>query len=139
MLIIKHSIKTRAKPEAVWALWSRIDTWPAWDHGIQDGKIEGSFVTGAQGWLKPKGGPKVSFQLIEVVENIRFHSRSFLPLTQLDFIHTLERDGDSTVVTHHVEMKGLLTFIFSKVIGSGIKKDMPLAMAKLVEMAVKQF
>ena len=116
MLIIKHSIKTRAKPEAVWALWSQIETWPTWDHGIQEGKIEGPFVTGARGWLKPKGGPRVKFQLIDVHENKRFHDRSFLPLTQLDFIHTMEREGEFTVVTHHVEMKGLLTFIFSKVI-----------------------
>ena len=95
-------------------------------------------VTPYKGWLKPKGGPKVKFELLDVQENKRFHDRSYLPLTHLDFIHTLERDGEFTIVTHEVKMKGLLTFIFSKVIGSGIKKDMPDAVAKLVEIAEKQ-
>jgi hypothetical protein len=135
MIVIRHSVRTKAKPEAIWALWSKIETWPIWDHGIEGGKVEGAFVTGAKGWLKPKGGPKVNFDLLDVQENRRFHDRSYLPLTHLDFIHTLEREGEFTIVTHQVEMKGLLTFIFSRVIGSGIKKDMPAAMAKLVEIA----
>ena len=138
MVIIKHSIKTKAKPEAIWALWSKIETWPTWDHGIEGGQVDGPFISGSRGWLKPKGGPRVKFLLIDVQENKRFHDRSFLPLTHLDFIHTIETDGEFTVVTHQVEMKGLLTFIFSRVIGTGIKKDMPTAMLKLSEIAEKQ-
>ena len=138
MVIIKHSIKTKAKPEAIWALWSKIETWPTWDHGIEGGKVDGPFVAGARGWLKPKGGPKVKFQLLDVQENKHFHDRSFLPLTHLDFIHTVEREGENTIVTHQVEMNGLLTFIFSRVIGTGIKHDLPAAMEKLIEMAEKQ-
>jgi hypothetical protein len=138
MLITQHSIKTKAAPESIWALWSDIKTWNTWDHGIENGEIEGAFVEGANGWLKPKGGPKVKFKILRAEKNKVFHDRSSLPLTSLDFIHTLERDGDYTVVTQRVEMTGLLTFIFAKVIGSGIKKDMPSAMAKLVEMAEKK-
>jgi len=138
MLIIEHSIKTKAKPEAIWALWSDISTWKAWDHGIGEGGLDDGFREGTTGWLKPKGGPKVKFQLLKVETNKSFHNRSALPLTSLDFIHTLERQGEYTIVTHRVEMSGLLTFIFSKIIGKGIKKDMPGAMAKLVEMAEKK-
>lgn len=138
MLIAQHSIKTKASPEAIWALWSDIKTWNTWDHGIENGEIEGALIEGANGWLKPKGGPKVKFKILRAEKNKVFHDRSSLPLTSLDFIHTLERDGDYTIVTQRVEMTGLLTFIFAKVIGSGIKKDMPSAMAKLVEMAEKK-
>ena len=138
MLITQHSIKTKASPESIWALWSDINTWKTWDHGIENGEIKGPFIEGANGWLKPKGGPKVKFKILRAEKNKIFHNRSSLPLTSLDFIHTLERDGDYTIVTQRVEMTGLLTFIFAKVIGSGIKKDMPSAMAKLVEMAEKK-
>lgn len=137
MLIALHSIKTKATPESVWELWSNIKTWNTWDHGIENSEIEGAFMEGASGWLKPKGGPRVKFKILRAEKNRVFHDRSSLPLTSLDFIHTLERDGDYTIVTQRVEMTGLLTFIFAKVIGSGIKKDMPSAMAKLVEMAEK--
>jgi hypothetical protein len=135
MLITQHSIKTKAAPEAIWALWSDIKTWNTWDHGIENGEIEGAFTEGAKGWLKPKGGPRVNFKILRAETNKVFHDRSSLPLTSLDFIHTLSREGDYTIVTQRVEMTGVLTFIFAKVIGSGIKKDMPLAMAKLVEIA----
>ena len=138
MLIIQHSIRTKATPESIWALWSDIKTWNTWDHGIEGGEIQGDFVEGAKGWLKTKGGPKVKFQILRAEKNKVFHDRSALPLTSLDFIHTLERNGDYTIVTQRVEMTGLLTFIFAKVIGSGIKKDMPSVMAKLVEMAEKK-
>ena len=137
MLIVEHSIKTKATPEAIWSLWSDIKTWNTWDHGIEKSEIEGAFVQGASGWLKPKGGPKVKFKILRVEKNKVFHDRSSLPLTSLDFIHTLDREEEYTVVTHRVEMTGLLAFIFARIIGSGIKRDMPLAMAKLVEMAEK--
>ncbi len=137
MLIIKHSIKTKAKPEAIWSLWKNINEWSQWDHGIEASQLDGPFETGSKGWLKPKGGPKVNFKLLEVVPLKKFHDRSFLPLANLDFVHTIESDGEYSTITHQVEMTGLLTFLFSKVIGNGIKKDMPFAMEKLVQIAEK--
>ena len=135
MLIIKHSIKTKAKPEAIWLLWENVSQWPKWDHGIEASNLNGPFKLGSKGWLKPRGGPKVKFEMIEVTPLLKFHDRSYLPLTQLDFFHTIEHEGDCIIVTHEVEMTGWLTFLFSKVIGTGIKKDMPSAMEKLVRMA----
>ena len=135
MTIIKHSVSTKAKPEKVWELWSKVETWPKWDHGIEATQLVGSFKTGAKGWLKPKGGPKVKFELLDVQENKKFHDRSYLPFARLDFIHTLETNGNETIVTHDVQMTGLLTFLFSKVIGAGIKKDMPSTMERLVRVA----
>lgn len=135
MLIIKYSVKTTAKPEVIWELWSKIETWPIWDNGIVDGKVKGDFVTGTKGWLKPKGGPKVNFDLIEVRENKCFHNRLYLPFTQLDFIHTLEYEQKYTIVTHQVEMKGILTFLFSKIMGATIKTETRHAVEKLVKIA----
>ena len=135
MLITKHSIKTKAKPEAIWKLWENVNEWPKWDHGIETSQLNGQFTAGSKGWLKPKGGPKVNFVIIEAVPFKKFHDRSILPLTKLDFIHTIEQEGEYSVVTHQVEMTGLLTFIFSKIIGSGIKKDMPTAMDNLIQKA----
>ncbi|MFV0421474.1 SRPBCC family protein [Oleidesulfovibrio sp.] len=135
MLIIQHSVKTKASPKAVWALWQDINNWSKWDHGIEQSELFGDFEVGAKGWLKPVGGPKVNFEILELEPLKTFHDRSYLPLTKLDFIHTLSQEGDFTIVTQRVEMTGLLAFVFSKIIGTGIKKDMPLAMKKLVGLA----
>ena len=135
MIIIKHSIKTSATPEAVWKLWSAVENWPQWDHGIEAAALEGPFEKGTKGWLKPIGGPKVKFEILSAQKNVGFHDRSFLPLTRLDFKHSITQVNGETVVTHEVEMKGLFSFIFSRVVGSNIKKDMPSAMQKLIDLA----
>jgi hypothetical protein len=135
MIITKHTIKTKAAPEVIWSMWSNVPAWNQWDHGIETGHLDGSFYKGTKGWIKPTGGPKLKFEIIHADEYKLFHDRSYLPLTHLDFIHTMRREGDMTVITYEVEMKGLLTFIFSKLIGSGIKKDMPSCMEKLVQIA----
>lgn len=138
MLIAHHSVKTKASPQAIWALWEDINNWSQWDHGIEHSKLFGLFEVGAKGWLKPAGGPKVNFEILELEFLKTFRDRSYLPLTKLDFTHRLSRDGDFTVVTQQVEMTGPLAFIFSKIVGTGIKKDMPLAMQKLVDLAEVQ-
>jgi hypothetical protein len=51
--------------------------------------------------------------------------------------HFISRENGETIVTHEVEMTGLLTFIFSKVIGNGIKRDLPGAMQRLTQLAEK--
>lgn len=135
MLIIRHSVYTKANAESVWALWTDISSWPKWDHGIESAKLNDSFETNGTGWLKPKGGPKVKFKIVSMEKNLNFHSRSRLPLTKLDFKHFIKKDGDSIVVTHEVEMSGPLSFIFSKIVGANIKKDLPQSMKNLIRLA----
>ncbi len=53
----------------------------------------------------------------------------------LHFSHTIEQAGEYSVVTHLIEMKGFLSFLFSRIIGPGIKKDLPTAMENLIQKA----
>jgi hypothetical protein len=135
MLLTKHSVKTTAKPQAVWSLWQNAKEWCKWDHGIESSGLNGDFTTGSRGWLKPKSGPKVKFEILEIIPLKKFHDRSFLPLTKLDFIHTIKVENGFTIVTHEVRMTGLLTFLFSRIVGATIKKDLPRAMENLVKIA----
>lgn len=135
MLITKYSIKTKAKPETIWKLWENVNDWPNWDQGIESSQIDGQFKPGSKGWLKPKRGPKVKFVIVEALQFEMFCTRSFLPLTTLHFSHTIEQAGEYSVVTHLIEMKGFFSFLFSRIIGPGIKKDLPTAMENLIQKA----
>ena len=135
----ENTVETTATAEQIWALWSKPESWPVWDNGVEWVKTEGAFVKGTKGVMKPVGGPQVKFEMVETEPLKRFMDRSFLPLTTLDFSHiyTPATGNKKAQITHRVEMRGLLTIIFKRVIGSNIEKDLPGAMKKLVALAEK--
>ncbi len=53
----------------------------------------------------------------------------------MDFIHVIRQSGDTLEVTHRVEMHGLLTFFFSRVIGRKLSSDLPGAVDALISLA----
>jgi hypothetical protein len=132
-------VKTQATAEQVWNLWSKPQSWPEWDAGLEKVTLEGDFVAGAQGQLKPAGGPVFIYRLTEVNPLQGFRDRSVLPATTLDFVHTyhIDKDGQRWI-THRVEMKGLLTPLFRIIIGRGIRRDLPHTLSTLSEQAVRQ-
>ncbi len=87
--------------------------------------------------MKPVKSPKSKFQLISV-ENLReFTTRSYLPLAKMDFTHELNEKKGKLYITHGIKITGVLTFLFSRIIGGKIIKELPNAMEKLSKMAEK--
>jgi len=129
------STRTTARPEQIWRLWADVAQWNRWDGDVETSHLEGSFVEGARGYLKPKGGPKTKFVLTHVEPFAAFSDRSSLPLTTLDFIHTMRVEGVETVIEHRVEMNGPLTFLFRRIIGAGIARGLPSALERLARLA----
>jgi hypothetical protein len=64
-----------------------------------------------------------------------FSSTSWLPLTRLDFVHTVEAVAEGTRITHRAEFSGPLAFIFRRLVGRGIAAGMPGAVATLARLA----
>jgi len=129
---------TTAKKEQIWKLWADVPNWNVWDSEVESSELLGEFKNGTKGYLKPTGGPKVKFEITNWGNLISFTSRSFLPLCRMDFFHCMNETKDGILVTHKVEMTGVLTFLFSKVIGSKIKVGLPKAVEKLIEIAEKK-
>jgi hypothetical protein len=80
-------------------------------------------------------GPAVSFVIIECTPYKSFADRSALPFCTLKFFHSIKDTPQGLEVSHRVVMKGVLTFLFSRIIGSGIHRDLPTTMARFVAMA----
>lgn len=129
------SAQTTATPERVWALWSDVEGWSRWDPDVVEASLDGRFSVGSSGVLKPKGGPRLRFSLTEVTVNHSFTDRCRLPLATLDFIHALTPASGGTVITHRVVMNGPLTFIFRRLMGSGIERGLPSAVESLARHA----
>jgi hypothetical protein len=132
------SRKTTATKEQIWKLWADVPNWNVWDAEVETSELSGQFKSETIGILKPIGAPKAKFIISELTELKSFTNRSFLPLCKMDFIHTMTETKDGLEITHKIIMKGFMTFLFSKVIGSKIKVGLPLAVEKLIELAEKK-
>lgn len=135
MLVIKHMVETTASPETVWKIWQDVSNWNTWDHGIEFSTINGPFQAGTTGTLKPKGGPLVHTTLTQVEPMQMFVDEAKLPMTRIIVSHSLKESGGKTYVTHTIEMRGLLSFVFAFLIGRNMKKNLPQEMMAMVRKA----
>ena len=127
--------KTSATKERIWKLWADIPNWSTWDKGVERAELFGDFAVGTKGILRPVGGPKVKFEIIECEKLKSFTSRSFLPLCTVEFIHNIHETNDGLEITYRVQMTGILASLFSKVIGKKMATELPTAVDKLIELA----
>ncbi len=135
MLIIKHTVETKALPKVIWQIWQDVENWNTWDHGIEFSTSNGPFVAGTTGTLKPKGGPLVRTKLTCVEPMKMFVDESKLFLARIIVSHYLTESAGKTQVTHQIEMKGPLAFLFAYLIGRTMKKNLPQEMQAMIKKA----
>lgn len=134
----EQSIETTAAPESVWQLWSDVATWPTWDHGVTKVELNGPFKVDTTARLQLDGKRWIKFQLTEVTANKSFTDVTKLPLAKMSFSHHLsETPEGKTLITHVVEIDGLLTPLFKRVIGREIEQGLPGTLRKLAKEAEK--
>jgi hypothetical protein len=113
-----------------------MDTWPEWDEAVAWTRLDGPFVAGTTGVLKPLRGPKVSF-LIETLEpGTEFTDVSSMPGAELRIRHVVATGADGrTRVDIEVSIGGPLAWLWGKVLGRGIATSTPMALTRLVAVA----
>lgn len=136
-MLVSATLETTASAARLWSLYADINNWTVWDHEIDYARAEGPFAVGTRGVLRPTGGPEVKFKITYVEKNKGFTDRSFLPLTWMDFQHTIEDTGTVRRVTHSVVMGGLLAPLFRRIFGPKLAHGVPTAVASLIEAAEK--
>jgi hypothetical protein len=130
------STQINASSAAVFSLYANVAGWPTWDPDVKAASLEGAFVSGAQGVIAPKGGPKSAIVFTEVVKDRKFTAQCKLPLCVMRFEHVLdEMQGSGTTATHRVIFEGMLAPLFGRLIGSGMRKTLPGALAGLKRAA----
>jgi hypothetical protein len=135
MLIISYTIETTASAAEIWQIWQDVSHWNQWDHGIEFSTIDGPFVEGTTGTLKPKGGPLVHTKLTKVIPLKMFVDESKLFLARIIVSHYITEKRGKTQVTHQIEMKGPLAFLFAYLIGRTMKKNLPVEMQAMIKKA----
>ncbi len=129
------STTINAPASAVFALYANVGGWPLWDSDLKESHLKGAFVSGAIGEVKPHSGPKSALEFVEVIHGKSVRMACKLPLGMMHFDYELQSSGNTTVATHRTTFSGFLAPLWSRVIGSGMKKTLPAALAGLKRVA----
>ncbi|MFK8083291.1 MAG: SRPBCC family protein [Granulosicoccus sp.] len=140
---IEYRISIARSRESIFAIYRDVDSWAQWDPDIEAVGLDGEFVAGTRGWLKPVGAPKTATRMVAVDEPGSFSVESKLPFCTMTFEHELVAapqsangtSGDTTEVTHRVVFTGALAPLFSRLIGGKIRKGISGTMEGLKQYA----
>lgn len=140
--ILRHSVTTTASPETIWGLWADVEDWQRFDTLLEYSRLEagGAFVSGTKGEIKAEGAPRTRFKLLDVVTNQSFTERLYVPIYQVIDLkrHVAVNDDGATVFTHEVHFKGRLRFFVHLAAAGSFKKELPLVMNRLKNVAEAQ-
>lgn len=113
-------ITSAAAPAAFFARWADTATWPLWNQDTDWVRLDGEFVEGGTGVLKPKGGPKTRF-VITTLTDREFTDVSLLPGAKLTFRHLVDVTGaGETVVEVTASLAGPMAWLWKKILGNDI-------------------
>lgn len=131
----EHREVTTATREQIWAQWADIEGWPNWDENLAWVTSEGPLESGTFARLKPKGAREVAFEFQKVDAPNSFVDVTLLPKATMVMEHRIEEADGKRVIFQSVSFTGPMGRIFAFVIGRGMKRDMPVAMRKLISLA----
>ncbi len=134
-----HSIVTKeVTKEQMWKLFADVNNWHTWDEGIEFAKLEGRFEKGNFFTLRPKGGPNVKVELLETVENNMFLDVTTFPLAKMYDEHTFEETPQGLKITNTITVKGVLGFLWRKIVAQKIADSLPTDMQQQIQSAKKR-
>ncbi|XZF13114.1 SRPBCC family protein [Chitinophagaceae bacterium MMS25-I14] len=116
-----HTIVTKeVTKEQMWKLFADVNNWPAWDKSVEYAQLEGPFEKGNHFMFQPKGGPKLKIGIHEAVENKNFTDVTTFPLAKMYGEHILEETPDGLKITTTMKVKGVLGFLWWKIVAKKI-------------------
>lgn len=140
MITVATSRVTSAvAPSAVFARWADMASWPEWNLDTEWVRLDGPFVAGSTGQLKPKGGPKVRFVIERLVPGQEFVDVSLLFGARLTFDHQVTaQPGGGCSIDVMVTSTGPLSRVWNRILGGGIRNTAQADLDRLVDVAAQK-
>ena len=131
------SIECQVGRDFAWKFWTNVDNWAAVDPAVEWAKLEGPFIAGTIGRVKPRGADPNQWKLAEVEEGRRAVIEMALPGATVKFQWNFaDMTGGGARITQKVTLEGERAAEYEE----GMKlleKEMPPGMERLVEAMVK--
>lgn len=123
----------------IWNLFKDVNNWPSWDTELEFTNLKGEFKAGNYFILKPKGGPKLKIDLIEVTPYTYFKDRTNLFLAKMYDEHFFEDTKDGLKITNTITVEGILGFLWVKIIAKNLADSMIEHIKIQIEVAKKHY
>ncbi|HEY5235009.1 MAG TPA: SRPBCC family protein [Rhabdochlamydiaceae bacterium] len=136
MLIVKHTVETKASPMQIWRVWQDVENWKNWDQEIELSRIDGPFQTGTTGSTKFVGTPLFKTLLTQVEPLKVVVQEAYLSFAKVVSYQSMSQVAGKTQVTFQVEIRGPLSFFFAWMLGRFIKKKIPMEMEEMIKRAL---
>jgi hypothetical protein len=97
--------------------------------------MDGAFEQGNHFFLKPKGSGQVKIEWVEIEEYKKFVDLTRFPLAKMYGEHLLEETPAGLKITTTMKVKGVLSFLWIKLVAQGIVDALPQEMPLQVQAA----
>lgn len=135
MWYAEHTLETTARPERIWEQLQEVAAWPQWDTGLDGAELAGAFSAGAHGTVRlPRRGPR-AFQLSAVAAPTDLVALTRLPLAEVRHIHHQEGTPMGTRMTHRIEIRGPLAWLYGLSVGRRLRDGLAPSMRRLARLA----
>ena len=129
-----HSVETDVRPDAIWALYEDVTTWPSWDSQAERVIRDGPFRAGTTGTMKFAGQEPLAYRLKKVEPLHEFVDETPVGPLVVRVSHRLEPLTDGrTRLTYSAEIDGPEDE--AQQVGPMITGDFPETMASLIALA----
>lgn len=128
---ITESIFIDASADSVFAIYADVAHWPDWDPDTRAASIDGAFTSGARGRLVPGKGFPVPMLFTSVEPGRGFTVVSRVLFSTMTFAHVLRPHGRGVVATHGVAFQGPFAPFLRRLVGSRVRRGLPVTMARL--------
>jgi Polyketide cyclase / dehydrase and lipid transport len=129
-----HSVEADLSPDAIWALYEDVSTWPQWDAQAEWITRRGPFVAGTTGTMKFTDQEPLDYRLAKVEPGREFVDETPVGEVVVRVSHRLEPLGPGRVrITYSAEIDGPEDQ--ANEIGPAITSDFPNTIASLVSLA----
>jgi uncharacterized protein YndB with AHSA1/START domain len=124
VFMLRCEATIRAGPADVWAAWTDVSRWPAWDRSKEIARLDGPFAPGTSGWAKQRGNLGGPFTITVVEPETHWTSECPLPFGKVVFDHFIEpQAGGRVKVTKSVEVHGGFGPLFKLMFATKMRND----------------
>ncbi len=123
--------------QQMWKLFEDVNNWHTWDEGIEFAKMKGKFEKGNIIELRPKGGPTIKVELLEINENKGFLDVTKFPFGKMFDRHSFEETKNGLRITNTISVSGILGFFWVKMVAQKIVASAPTDIQNQIEKASK--
>lgn len=119
----------------VWSVWTDVNRWSEWQPDLEHTRLDGPFEAGTRFLLRPRGGPNVNVQLLEVRPGEGFTDLTKFPLAEMLGEHELVRHGNELEIRTTISVRGALSFLWIRLVASEVVAGLPEQTRLLVNRA----